>query len=142
MAASDRYTGTNLVIHFIHSGGTANLSGDWRSLSVTRQQNVVNLTAGSDTVEYNKGTYKTVSATLETLFVGTAGASTYGSATLNKEGTLNYYPNGTASGQPMGQFACVVTEASPDFSYDGEVTVSFSFAAQGSEGKNPMVDTV
>lgn len=138
MSAADRITGSNVVGRWIHSGGTAVITGDANKLNVTRQQNVVNATAYGDGAEVNKPTYKVFGATLEGYFIGTAGSATLGSVALGGEGTLVYGVAGTATGKPKGSFPAIVTKADIDAPYDNMVTFKFEFKGQGNEIDNPF----
>lgn len=142
MAVANRMTGPNLYVEFVHSGGTVNLTGDQRSLSTTREQELVDATAGADGARVNKATLKNFAASLEMMYIGTAGSATHGALTLGLEGTLRYYPKGTASGNPKGAFPAIVQSSSLEIPYDDMVTFTMEFAGQGAEVWNPFVDVV
>lgn len=142
MAASERLTGTNLVVQFIHSGGTAVLSGDSRTFDVTRDSEMADATAANDGGTYSKYLREVNSASLNSLFIGTAGAANIGSATVRgTEGTVLYGPNGTATGEPKGGFPAVVKAGNVSFPYDGMATLTVDWNGQGAELFNPAVDT-
>ena len=136
-------TGRDLKVHFIHSGGTADLSGDFRNFEVTREQKAVDLTAANDAATYEKPTTKMFSAKLDALYIGTAGTAVtnQGGVDLGTEGTLIYSPQGTATGKPKGSFPCYVKKADVGFAYDGTAEVKFEFGPQGNETAN-VLDTV
>lgn len=142
MAVSDRMTGPNLYVEYVHSGGTVNLTGDQRTLSVAREQELVDATAGADGARVNKATLKNFSATLECLYIGTAGSATHGALALGLEGTLRYYPKGTASGNPKGAFPAIVQSSSLEIPFDDMVTFTFEFAGQGAEIWDPFTSVV
>lgn len=143
MAVADRMTGPDLVVHFITSGGgTINLTGDQRTLSVTREQEVADATAGADGWRVSIGTLKNASASLEALYIGAAGTATWGSVDIGAEGTLRYYPKGTATGSPKGAFPVITTNASLEIPYDDMVMLNIEFASQGAEIWNPLLNVV
>ena len=141
MAASDRLTGKDLVVQWIHSGGTAVLSGNWRTLDITRDSQMADATAANDGGTYSKYLREINGATLNALFDGTAGSATMGSAAVRgTEGTLLYAINGTAVGQPKGGFPAVIKSANVSHPYDGMSTVTVVFDPQGAELFNPQID--
>ena len=141
MAASDRMVGTNLLVQFIHSGGTAEISGDFTNFTITRDSQMADLTAADDGGQYNKYLYQINSATLEAYHDGTVSKATVGSATVRgSEGTILYGPEGTATGSPKGGFPCVVKKSDVTVPYDNGVTHSIEFVGQGTELFNPAVD--
>lgn len=141
MAVADRMTGANLYVALIHSGGTANLSGDARTLEITREQETADITAGADGARSYKGTLKNYSFSLEALYIGTAGTASYGSADIGKEGTLRVGPNGTAAGSPKGEWPVIVTQNSLSIPFDDAVMASIEFQGQGAEISNPFTAT-
>lgn len=142
MAASDRLVGTNLLVQFIHSGGTAEISGDYTTFTVTRDSQMADLTAGDDGGQYNKFLYQINSATLESYYDGTVSSASIGTAMVRgTEGTILYGPSGTATGSPKGGFPAVVKKADFSEPYDNAITLSFEFSGQGTELFNPAVDS-
>lgn len=142
MAVANRFTGADLYVEWVHSGGTVNLTGDQRTLSVTRNMETADVTAGADGARAYKATIKNFSASLDVMYTGTAGSATFGVLTLGAEGTLRYYPSGTASGNSKGAFPALVTNTSIEIPYDDAVTLALEFQGQGDEIWNPLVDKV
>lgn len=140
MAIADRYSGKNLYVRFITASGTANLSGDFRKLTVNRKQQTWDATAAADGAVVNKATVKEFDASLESLYIGTAGTAAFNIASLGAEGTLEYFPEGTATGKPKGSFPAIVTEQPFSTGYNEGTMVTISWKGQGAEIKNPFVD--
>ena len=141
MAASDRLAGIDMKVLWIHSGGTADLSGNWRTLDVVRDSQMVDATAANDGGTYSKFLRQINGATLTSIFDGTAGSATMGSASIRgTEGTLLYGVEGTATGDPKGGFPAVVKSANLSHPYDGMVMVTVVFDPQGAELFNPQID--
>ncbi len=138
MAAAQRITGANAVILFVHSGGTANLTGDQRSLTILREQELADATAGSDAARVVIPTVKKFSARLETHFIGTAGSALYGAVALGAAGTVLYGPAGSAVGKPKGGFPAVVRAQHLAMPFDDVVRLSIEFEGQGAEVFNPL----
>lgn len=140
MAITDRMTGPDLVVQFIHSGGTATLSGDQKTFSYSREQETADATAGADGARVNIATVKKFSATLETHYIGTAGSATWGSAALGVSGTLLFGPQGTAAGKPKGGFPAIITKQDIDAPFDDVIKLSVEFMGRGAELFNVLKD--
>lgn len=138
MAIADRATGAAQYVGFIHSGGTVNLSGDSRTFNVSRMQETADATAGADGARSSKATLKAYGATLEALYIGTAGSATFGSADIGKEGTLLWGPRGTTAGLPKGSWPMIVTNVSISSPFDDIQQLSIEFEGQGAEASNPI----
>lgn len=140
MAITDRMTGAEMVVLFIHSGGTAVLSGDMNTFSYTREQETADATAGNDGARVYLPTVKAFGATMESHYIGTAGSATWGSADIGKSGTALFGPKGTAAGRPKGGFPAIVTRADLTAPFDNVVKITVEFKGQGMELFNPMKD--
>lgn len=140
MAVVDRMSGSALKILFVHSGGTADLSGDFRKLAVTREQEVADSTAAADGARSVVTTVKKFMANMEAMFIGTAGSAIWGSAALGVSGTLLYAPKGTSANNPKGGFPAVITKQDPDFPFDDVCKLIVEFTGDGAELFNPLVD--
>jgi hypothetical protein len=141
MAVADRMTGASQYIGFIHSGGTVNLSGDSRTFDVTREQEIADASAGSDGARSSKATLKNYSASLEALYIGTAGSASFGSVDIGTEGTLLWGPQGTAAGKPKGSWPMIVTQMSISSPFDDIVMLNIEWVGQGAEVSNPIRQT-
>lgn len=140
MAIANRMSGADLVVQFIHSGGTATLSGDQRVLSVEREQETADATAGSDGARVSIATVKKFSASLETHFIGTAGSAVWSAVLLGTTGTLIYGPQGTATGKPKGSIPMIVKTQTVEFPFDDVAKLTVEFEGQGAEISNPLKD--
>jgi len=88
-----------------------------------------------------KATLKTFSASLEALYIGTAGSASFGSADIGKEGTLLWGPKGTVAGNPKGAWPAIVTNVSVSSPFDDMVMLSIEFQGQGAEVSSPLSAT-
>jgi hypothetical protein len=140
MAVTDRMSGSALKVYFIHSGGTADLSGDFRKLDVTREQEVADATAAADAARAVVTTVKKFGASMETMFIGTAGSAIWGSASLGVGGTLRYAPKGTSAGNPKGEIPVVITKQDVSFPFDDVCMLTVEFTGNGNEVSNPLKD--
>lgn len=133
MSFAQRVTGKNVVVQWIHSGGTATLSGDHTAFEVTLEQETADLTAGEDTVRGYKPTLKNMNMSLEVMYTGTAGTASMASVAEGTEGTLIWAPVGTAAGRPKWGVAAVVTNHSMTFPFDDAAKVSIEWLPQGGD---------
>lgn len=126
-----RYTGHDLAVSWIYSGGTVWLEDDYRSLSVGEDVNDANSTAGNDTYAGHLPTYADASANLEML--GTTGSGTvhWAKVAPRTEGTLTWYPEGTAATKPYHSAAAYIKSRNREYPYDNVVTVSINFQFNG-----------
>jgi hypothetical protein len=126
--------GDALVIEWIHSGGTAILSGQYRKVSVNSRADVIETTSGTASHrEYAPGLAGFV-IRFEGMNNGTA--SILGTAHLNAlaprtSGTVRLSPHGTASGQPRWTGAAIVTGRDLEFPYDELATVTIEWRGSG-----------
>lgn len=141
MAFSQRITGKNAKVLFIHSGGTVDLSGERRNLDITREVKTVNMEAGNDTAEAVKATLYHYAAELTMLSAGTAGTATMNKVIEGTEGTILWGADGTASGKPKGGFPALVVSQNESIPYPDAVEYSVSFEGQGSLAFDPTTAT-
>lgn len=132
MAIANRYTGQNLYAEFICAAGTIALSGDQRSLTVDREVDVVDITAGSETDKSYLATLKDGTAEIEVLDQASVAATGLEAAMPEgTSGTLIYAPQGTASTKPKRGFAAIVQSLSVEYPYSDVVVYTISFQKSG-----------
>jgi hypothetical protein len=132
MAIANRYTGQNLYAEFICSAGTIALSGDQRSLTVDREVDVVDVSAGSDTDKSYLATLKDGTAEIEVMDQASVAATGLEAAMPEgTSGTLIYAPQGTASTKPKRGFVAIVQSLSVEYPYSDAVVYTISFQKSG-----------
>lgn len=121
------YTGKDLYIEF--AGESFNT--DYRSLSVDRQIDTVEVSAGADTDKSYLTTLR--DATFSVTYVDENASGTVVNATLYEGayGTLTWGPEGTASGKPKFSCAAWVTSVTAGLEYATEVTRDVSLQKDG-----------
>lgn len=123
-----RYTGKDLAIQWIWSGGTTWLEGDYRSMTTTEDQESADSTAGDDTYKAYIPTVADASGEVQLLDTsGTAGTAEWGAIAPANTGTLVWYPEGTASTKPRHTAPAFISSRQRDFPYDDVVTITASF---------------
>ena len=122
-----RYAGTDLYVAWIYTGGTVDLSADYRSLSTNEEVNDIDASAGDDTYVDHLPALADASAELEFLdTTGATGSTQWVAIAPRTEGTLQWDPEGTASGYSWSAAAYVQTR-SREIPYDDVVSVSATF---------------
>lgn len=133
MAASDRLTGSDLVIEFLPAGGVApgdvkTLSGDQTAFNFSRKADTVDVTAGNEKNRYFKGTVESMDWSLSIFDADQA----YQSEILpNSEGLLSVYKKGKGSALPIMEFNTLITGYDEDFPFDGALEIKASGVRQG-----------
>lgn len=140
MSASDRYVGKDLKVFWVHSGGTADISGDFRTLDVNREQETADVTAGNDAARTEKATVKVFGASMTYMYIGTAGSASFGSVALGATGTLLYAPGGTATNKPKGGMPLIVKQHSFSVPFDDAIEGTIEWGPAGDELFNPTTD--
>jgi hypothetical protein len=126
-----RITGHDLAVCWAYSGGSVWLEDDYRSLSISEDVNDANSTAGNDTYAGHLPTYTDASADFEML--GTSGSGTlhWNRIAPRTEGTIYWYPEGTASAKPYHYAAAYIQTRGRDYPYADVVSVTVGFQFQG-----------
>lgn len=124
------FTGSALVVSWIYSGGTVDLSADFRTLDWQPTTDFADSTAGSDTTRTRLATIK--DATAAYAGVGQTGGTVVAAALApGTSGTLIIGPEGTASGKRKITFPSLSQGAQYSIPYADVVTLSCSFVANG-----------
>ena len=132
-----RYTGKDLAIAWVWTGGTAWLEADFRSMSTTEDQESADSTAGSDTYKAYIPTVADASGEVQLLdTTGATGTTEWGAIAPANVGTLVWYPEGTATGKPTHTAPAFISSRQREFPYDDvvSITASFQFTAAPTAG--------
>lgn len=128
-----RYSGKNLDIHWAYSSGTTALEADFRSLSITEDQESADSTAGDDTYKTFIATFADAKAEVQLVQQdGTSGTTTWGVLAPNTEGTLHWFPSGSAAGSIWYYMPAFVSSRNQEFPYDDVVSLTVGFQCTGS----------
>ena len=123
---TSRFTGKDLVIKY---SGTV-ISGDQRTFSVNDTADLIDATAGSD----GRKTWLAGPVDGEasaSILAGTAGTALYNLLVPGSSGTLDWFPEGTASGKQRGYALAVVTARNMSIPYDDVVTIEPTWKLSG-----------
>jgi len=132
MSIANRYTGKDLYAEFICAAGTISLVGDQRSLSVDREVDLADITAGAEVDKSYLTTLKDGTAEVEVLDqAAVAAAGIEAGMPEGTSGTLIYAPKGTTGGLPKRGFAAFVKSMSVEYPYSDVVAYRISFQKTG-----------
>ena len=124
------YTGKDLDLSWVHSGGTVTLSTDYRSLGEATEIGLVDASAGADTYRTYLTTLK--DGTFE--YAGlhqTAGTVIKAALAPGTYGTLIIKPEGTATGKPSESVPCVISSRNMQYPYENVVEITATFQRNG-----------
>lgn len=133
MAAADRMVGTNTLIEFLPTGGSygadeKSLDADYTNFDMSRAIDTVDVTAGSETNRYVKGTIKSLDFTVTVFY---SDQEWMDDVQEGDEGTLYVYANGNTSGEPRLVFPCIITGVSHSIPFDGAQEIEITGSRQG-----------
>jgi hypothetical protein len=126
------YTGTNLYLAWVHSGGTAVLSTDYRSLADAPAVDLVDISAGNDTYR----TYLTALKDGQYTYSGlhqTSGTVLKAALQRGTSGTLILGPEGTVAGKPKETIPAISLGAQMNYTYNDVTEISVTFQQNGAE---------
>ena len=125
-----KFTGKNLSLSFIHSGGTLDLAADFRTLSKAPSIGMVDASAGSDAdrtylTTLKDGTYSWGGVSQE------AGTVLRNALLEGSGGTLIIGEEGTVAGKPKETVVVISMGAQYNIPYDNVVEISCQFQKNG-----------
>jgi hypothetical protein len=123
------FTGKDLVLSWIWSGGTTALGGDYRTVTWTPTVAYADITAGSDTHVGRLTTLKDATASVS--LVDSGGTAIYAGLNVGVAGTLLIQPEGTAATKRKITFPCFSDGAVSSFTYNDTTTTSVNFTGNG-----------
>jgi hypothetical protein len=121
-----KYTGKDLVLSWIYSGGTVSLGGDYRQCNWNPSIGKTDKSAGSDAQKTYLSTQKDVTASV-TLVAQAGGTALEDALAPGVEGTLIIQPEGTASGKRKHTLPCFSDGIVPSYPYNDIVVYNCSF---------------
>lgn len=134
MAISDRFTGTDLVVHFLPTGGTVGadeivLSGSFTSFSFDWNTDTADVTAGN---EKTRSFIPTIEALTWQLSMMDEGAyANYVEVAPRSTGLLTVYPKGTGASKPYFSFNSIIESYNNSYPFDDKVEIEISGMRNG-----------
>lgn len=122
------FSGKELYMEF----NGVQLSGDHRSLTVSRSASTANTTAGADTAESH--IVLTTSATFDITILddtSAAGDDVRGALFEGAEGTFTFGPQGNVAGKPKYSCGASVTSVQISYPYDNVVEIQATLTRNG-----------
>ena len=124
------YTGKDLKVFWIHSGGTADLSCDYRTLNYQPTIGQVEVTSACDTFNEYLMTTKDTTVTL-TAVTQTGGTVIEAALVEGTFGTLIVAPEGTAAGKRKYTIPAFSMGANTNYGFRDAVEFSVTFQGSG-----------
>jgi len=121
---------------WIYSGGTVVLSGDFRTVNVTRSLEIIDATAGADTYREKLPSFGDTEVTFSSVMQadGTALITALAQKTY---GTVVVGPEGTASGKPKFTVAAYSVGPTFNIAYNDVVEFSCSWISNAAPTETP-----
>lgn len=131
-----KYKGTALVVQWITASGTAVLTAESRTYEVNQQSNQIDVTVRSDTAKNFLPDFPAISASMEGLDTtgtptGGTPAQAWDKVNIGDSGTLQWGPEGTATGNRKDYMPAIVKTKTFSSPYDGAVNWKLEWDAQG-----------
>ena len=126
------FTGKNLVAKWIHTGGTINLDSDYRSLNTNDNVDMAETTAGADADKTYIATIKDSTIDWSGLYQSD-GTALINALAIGTGGTLEIYPEGTATGKRKETYPVIVTNCKTNYPYNEVVAVDVTFQKNGAK---------
>lgn len=123
------FTGKDLVLSWIYSGGTLALGSDYRTCTWTPTVAYADISAGSDTHVGRLTALK--DSTAACTLVDSVLSNAYTNLDAGTQGTLIIQPQGTASGKRKITMPAFCDGAVPTYTYNDTTTISVNFTGNG-----------
>lgn len=124
------YRGSSLNVSWVYSGGTVDLSGDFRTFTYTPSVDMVDQTAGADTQKTYLAGLKDGQASL-TAVMQAGGTATSNALVEGTSGTLTVGPEGTATAKQKIVIPAIAMGARFNIPYADVVELSCDFQQNG-----------
>ena len=124
------YSGSAVYMNWVYSGATVLLSGNQRTVSISPTVDFIDTTAGSDPRRTRLASIKDVSASIS-LLAQTGGTALEDALAEGNHGTLNVYPEGTASGKRKYIIGAFSNGAKLNLPYSDVVELTCDFTGDG-----------
>lgn len=126
-----KYTGGDLEVRWIYSGGTVSATTMRRSFETSEAVDDADATSGTQIYRDHLPTFADMTSTLEFLDQDNAAGSTLFEAFVPRtQGTVEWSPNGTETGNEKNISAAYVQDRSRAMPYDDVIAVTISFQHQ------------
>jgi hypothetical protein len=125
-------TGKNLAVNWIYTGGTISITPDYRSFNMSDNVDMAETTAGSDADKTYIATIKDSTVDLSFLYQS-KGTALDSALAVSTAGTLQVYPEGTATGNPVITYPAIVSSYKKAVPYNEVVAVDVTFQKSGAK---------
>lgn len=126
----DKYTGQDLIVSWIYSGGTVTLNTDYRTLSYSPNAEQIDATAGGDAVKNWIAGFVDGDISYSGL-MSSGGTAVTNALAENTRGTLIVQPEGTAAGKQKITLPALSMGVRYEWPYNDVVAISVDFKQIG-----------
>lgn len=126
-----RFVGRGLAVIWAYTGGSIALESDFKSFSVAEEVQDADSTAGADTYAGHLPTFADATAEMEMLGTTNSGTLHWSRIAPRTEGTVYWYPEGTATAKPKHSAPAYIQARDRDYPFDDVVSVTVGFQYQG-----------
>ena len=131
MALANRYTGKDLYLAWIWSGGTVTLNGDYREFGHKADTDLVEAQAGAEGAKAYLATLSDATFSYSGLETGTAGTAVLAATKEKTYGTLLWGPLGTTTGLPKFSCAAFAKGQETPHKYNDVAMLNIEFQRSG-----------
>ena len=124
------FSGSALVVKWVTTAGTVDLSGDYRTLNLDPSINMIEATAGSDTDKVYLPSVKDKKVSYTGVFQS-AGTATEDALVEGTYGTLTIQPEGTATGKRKYTIPAYAQGGKFNWKYNDIVEINCDFQGSG-----------
>ena len=126
-----RFVGKDLAVTWAYTGGSVALEADFKSFKVSEEVQDADSTAGDDTHAGHLPTFTDASAEIEMLGTTNSGTLHWSRLAPRTEGTVYWYPEGTASTKPSHYAPAYIQSREREYPFDDVAAVTVGFQCQG-----------
>ena len=123
-------TGKNLVVKWNSTAGTVNLEPDYRSFNTSDGVDLAETTAGADDDKTYIPTIKDSTIDLSCLYQS-KGTVLEKALAIGVGGTLEVWPEGTATGFPKESYPAIVSSFKKSIPYNEVIAIDVTFQKNG-----------
>lgn len=123
---ANEFAGSALFATWVYSGGTVNLHTDFRNVTFTPSQEMIDATAGSDSYRQSIASFANATFTFSGIFPSN-GTAIMQALKEGTTGTITYAPAGTATNSPKVTAAMISQGAAYSQPYNDIVDISCTF---------------
>ena len=124
---ANEFAGSALYANWVHAGGTLVLNTDFRNVTFSPSQELIDATAGADAYRQSIASFANCTFSFSGIFPSNGTAQLTG-LKEGTTGTITYAPAGTATNSPKITFPAIVQGPNMNQPYNDIVEISATWA--------------